>query len=245
MTSADGRQIYEALMHLKPDELTEAKWAAKAKVSRSYFQDLKTKGTRPRVDTLEKILSVVHMTPAQFHAMLGEPVTEMPLQNVVEGPAVPYRQRSLPRDVPVLGTAEGGLYDPENGSSGTSVEATSMMPSEIVDYIRRPIGISDRRQVYALFIVGQSMEPRYLDGEPVFVDPNRTPAIGDHVVIQLQESDGADGSRIVRALVKRLERRTADFIELLQYEPRQTFRIPRAQIAAMHRIIPPGELYGI
>lgn len=234
---------YTALVAILPYGLTEAAWARKAGVSSSFFQDLKNKGTRPRVDTLQKLLNVAQVTPAQFNAILGVDGPEVTAPNVTDA-GLPYRHRSTPADVPVYGTAEGATYMPVD-DGGITVETTTMMPEDAVDYIRRPIGIAERKNVYALFVVGVSMEPRYLDGEPIFVDPTRTPAIGDHVVLQLVEPDLEEGSRVVRAMVKRLDRRTADYYELHQYTPGLSFRVAKSDVAAIHRVIPPSELHGI
>jgi phage repressor protein C with HTH and peptisase S24 domain len=98
-------------------------------------------------------------------------------------------------------------------------------------------------KAYALFVVGSSMEPRYRPGEPVFIDPIRPPQIGDDVVIQLfRRNEDGDGE-VVAALVKTLRRRTAHFVELEQYEPRLTFKVPNSQIAYLHRIISMREAF--
>jgi SOS-response transcriptional repressor LexA len=243
--NSDPNDLYAALSRLRPDDMTEAKWTRAAGVSRSFFQDLKTKGTRPRIDTLKKMLDAIHVSMSEFNGILGiETHTAAPVSNVTEAPLA-FRHRSNPMDVPVWGTAEGAFYLPELDGSDSSVETTTLMPQEIIDHIRRPIGIAEKKAVYALFVVGTSMEPRYLDGEPIFVDPNRTPAIGDHVVLQLAAPDGNGDEEVVRAMVKRLERRTANYYELRQYTPNILFRVPKERVSAIHRVIPPSELYGI
>lgn len=245
MSKPTGRQYYDALMQILPDGMTEASWARAAKVNSSLFQDMKTKGSRPRIDTLEKLLNSARISMSEFYGLMGVESDAPPPANVVEAPNQPFRHRSNPMDVPVWGSAEGSDYVPDLDEPGTCVETTTLMPDEIIDHIRRPIGIAEKRAVYALFVVGTSMEPRYLDGEPIFVDPVRAPAIGDHVVLQLAAPDGDGGDRVVRAMVKRLERRTADFYLLSQYTPQTTFKVAKANVMAIHRVIPPNELYGI
>lgn len=245
MTDEQTTDYYQALMRVMPTGMTEASWTRAAKISTSFFQDLKKKRSTPRHDTLQKLLAIARVSMSEFNAIAGLEPTP-PLQpNVRDAESTQYRHRSNPLDVPVWGTAEGAEYCPDLDEPGTCVETTSLMPDEIIDHIRRPIGIADKRSVYALFVVGTSMEPRYLDGEPIFVDPARTPAIGDHVVLQLLAPDGDGGEHVVRAMVKRLERRTADFYVLQQYEPKMTFKVARVNVAAIHRVIPPNELHGI
>ncbi len=50
-----GRQLYDALMKLKPAGWTEGDWAARAGINRGFFSDLKAKGIRPRIDTIRKL----------------------------------------------------------------------------------------------------------------------------------------------------------------------------------------------
>ncbi len=244
---ADDTKInyYEALRQVMPEDMSEASWARAAKISSSFFQDLKKKNSTPRHDTLMKLLGVARTSMSEFNAIAGINPPEVAESNVRDADSSIYRHRSNPMDVPVWGSAEGADYCPDLDEPGTCVETTSLMPDEIIDHVRRPIGIAEKRNVYALFVVGTSMEPRYMDGEPIFVDPARNPAIGDHVVLQLVAPDGDGGDRIVRAMVKRLDRRTADFYVLTQYEPRMTFKVAKTNVAAMHRVIPPNELHGI
>ena len=89
------------------------------------------------------------------------------------------------------------------------------------------------------------MQPRYFPGGLQFVDTRREPSIGDGVILQVA-GEGEDGeSRVVSVLVKTLLRRTADYIELEQYNPALTFQIPRAKVIRMHRIMDNNELYGL
>lgn len=245
MDDASKIDYYQALAQVRPDGLTEAAWARAAKISSSFFQDLKKKGATPRHDTLMKLLGVARVSMSEFNALAGIEQPAVSGSNVRDADSSLFRHRSNPLDVPVWGSAEGAEYCPDLDEPGTCVETTSLMPDEIIDHIRRPIGITEKRAVYALFVVGTSMEPRYMDGEPIFVDPSRNPAIGDHVVLQLVAPDGDGGDRIVRAMVKRLDRRTADYYVLTQYEPRLTFKVAKTNVAAMHRVIPPNELHGI
>jgi len=116
-----------------------------------------------------------------------------------------------------------------------------MDQGEVIAYYSRPAALSGRRDVYGVYIQGASMAPRFQEGEVVFVDPKRPPQIGDDVLVFLRiEEDGSE--RITACLIKRLVRRTAQHVELEQFNPLTTFRIDRAQISKVHRVIPWGEL---
>ena len=162
----------------------------------------------------------------------GGPFATSGLASDIESPPSPVRLPAvahLPRDVRVLGTAAGG----DDGAfelSGTEI-----------DYVRRPAGISAARDVYAVYVVNDSMSPRYEAGDLIYVHPGRPPRIGDYVVVQLR--DGEHGAR--RALIKRLARRTARVLVLEQFNPSRTKEIPMSQVEAIHRILTPNELFGV
>lgn len=57
-----GKALYDALMAIKPKDLTETEWAVKAGVNRGFFSNLKKGDSSPRVDNLEKILGFIGAT---------------------------------------------------------------------------------------------------------------------------------------------------------------------------------------
>lgn len=223
---------YRLLLSLKPERLSEAEWARKAKVSSSWFQDVK-KGAIPRVDTLERVLDVIQVSHAQFEA-LGAPVaSEVRGAGTFGASDVSRRffgEDPLPR-LPLLGTAIGGEY----GEAEENIELTELHLGEVLDYLARPVSLANDQDAYALTIVGDSMAPRFKPGEIVSVSPKSPVGIGDDVIVQLRGGEG-DDERITMVLIKELVRRTADHVELRQHNPAVTFRIEARRVAAMHKV---------
>ena len=232
-----GEALYNALMALKPADLSEGQWAIKAGKSRGYLSELKQKGSRPRIDTLQNIMGVIGKTVADL-----EP-DRMPAP-AVEAREVPKRftPLDLERDIPVYGTAQGAMLRVRYDGQAAEIEQT-VLELEAIDYKRRPPALAQNRRVYALYITGESMRPRYREGDLVYVDSRRPPDIGDDVIVQLvgEKTEDFDGE-VQHVLVKTLVRRTADFYELEQYRPETVFRIPKAKVQAIHRVIPLSEL---
>src|SRR5690606_35560631 len=102
------------------------------------------------------------------------------------------------RDLPVLGTAVGGddVISDLNGA-----------PNE---YIARPPVLAAVDNAFALYVTGDSMEPRYFAGEVIYVNPNRPVTPGSFVVVELKDH---------RGFVKRLLRRTEKAVLVEQYNP--------------------------
>lgn len=149
---------------------------------------------------------------------------------VVRAFGTPTMNKDYPQDVPVYGVAVGGS------------EGEFVLNGQIVDYVRRPPGIAKARNVYAIFVIGSSMSPRFEEGEIVYVTPHKPPAIGDYVVVQMVGKTEDDNGV---ALIKRLERRSGDRVLLSQFNPPAELELDRESIKAMHVVMRWNELLGV
>lgn len=232
-----GPALYEALMAVKPRNWSEYEWAEKAAVSRTWFADLKRKpDASPRSANLTRVLNAANLTMADLYA---------PKPGTTEGRQVErtFGTIDLPRDVPILGTATGADLEVTDNGETSRIEKTLVEP-ESLGYARRPPSIARNRKVYALFVTGDSMIPRFRPGDLVYVDPRREPNIHDDVIVQLIDDarTDADPAEVQSVLIKTLVRRTASHFYLCQHNPATEFRVARSRIAAVHRIIPLSEL---
>ncbi|AWI89250.1 LexA family transcriptional repressor [Methylobacterium sp. DM1] len=136
-----------------------------------------------------------------------------------------------PRDVPVYGTGSGG----DGGDFSFN--------GQLIDHAPRPPGIANRRDVYVVYLVGDSISPAYEDGTPIYVDPHRRPQPRDYVVVELRgEREGEPGP----AFVKRLVARGAGKLKLEQHNPSGPLDpIDESDVVRVHRVIPWLELIGI
>lgn len=158
--------------------------------------------------------------------------------------AAPPTLRGQPKDVPAYASAMAADLTFDSDNNGPEpVEMMTFQMSDVVTYVRRPPGIDNDRAVYVVYVSGESMFPRYKQGDPVFVDPKRPPAIGDDVVVQLTAGD--ESEEVVVGLIKTLAKRTSTHLELEQYEPRIRFSVPVSKVARVHRVIPWAECFGM
>jgi phage repressor protein C with HTH and peptisase S24 domain/DNA-binding XRE family transcriptional regulator len=135
----------------------------------------------------------------------------------------------MPSDVPVQGTAVGGAA------------GDFRFNGEVVDYVRRPPGITHMRNVYALWVTGDSMAPWNKDGDLIYVSPARPCAPGDYVVVQMNDQgDGEPGL----AMVKQLVARTPTQLKLGQFNPEKEFAVALSKVKAVHRVLTLRELLG-
>jgi Predicted transcriptional regulator len=238
-------ELYIRLKAIMPAGESEASWLRLAGVNSSFFQDLKKSG-RARNDSIDKLVEAAGMTPAQFYAQdsAGSKGGEQPQERVTgtRERHLPFRSPGEIRDIPLLGTALGGPFDVSDEGEPLVVELTDVDLDDVIDYVRRPSSLIGQEDLYCVTIVGDSMKPWARDGTPAYIGPKRQPSIEDHVLVQIMKRDGNGDGRVVSALIKKLCRRTSEYVELEQYNPPLRFRIPVKDIARIHRVIPWEEI---
>lgn len=143
-------------------------------------------------------------------------------------------------DLPIYGSALGSA----RRIDGEAIEQTTLNRAEVIQYARRPVILNGNASAYGLYVSGSSMEPRHMDGDLLLVDPNGRVRGGEEVVVYLRPTDEHqdDGETARAVLVKRLVRRSSDFVELEQYQPPARFQISMSEIVRMDRVIPWQEL---
>jgi phage repressor protein C with HTH and peptisase S24 domain len=142
---------------------------------------------------------------------------------------IPLRTE-MPEDVPVLGTALGGAQGGDftmQGDSGLRV--------------RRPPRLAGRDDVFALFVSGTSMEPRFQSGDLIFLEKKRPPQVNDYVVVELQPDEGG----VQAAYVKRLLGITPTKLKLEQYNPPGVVEIDRTIVLQIIRVMTTHDLLGV
>lgn len=252
MVSEPQSDLERRLMMLRPEGWTNADWARAADVSRQAFTDLRKRGSLSH-KTIGALLMAAGRSWAEFDATQGGSQTA-PVSRADSPPAFANKpadllggiavNNDLPRDIPVFGTAEGASTPVDGDGNTVLIDAMTMDQDEVVEYRLRPSSLIGKRNIYALYVIGDSMAPWKEAGELIYIDGNRAPAINDYVVVQCRNDfvEHADEHRIVRTMVKRLVRRSSQWVELQQYNPAQTFRIPTSSIAKIQRVMRLDEL---
>ena len=184
---------------------------------------------------LEPSGSLAEQTPSSAYAAPRVMVQRIPQPRYTQGayapeptdqPATP----SMPLDVPVYGTAIGGS------------DGDFEMTGEVIDRVRRPAGLMNARNAFALYVVGSSMAPRFDEGDLIVVHPGRPPVAGCDVVVELQDKDEFGHHK---ALLRIYRGKTPSLVLLAQLEPVGDVEIPLEQVKQIHRVLRTNELLGI
>jgi phage repressor protein C with HTH and peptisase S24 domain len=120
----------------------------------------------PSTESIAKILSATDTSVQDFFGATGDAGRARPSGGLA---------------VPLLGEAHAGFEAPA---------AASADPQPMAPHPARVIAFPDTRHepLYALSVVGDSMQPLYRDGDILFVSPNADTAPGDRVVVKLRNS---------------------------------------------------------
>lgn len=109
------------------------------------------------------------------------------------------------------------------------------MNGEVMFYSPAPSGVGSP-SAYGVRVAGDSMSPRYFDGELVYVDPDRMPRRGDFVVVQVM----MDEHSAPWGYVKQFVRRNTNELVLSQYNPSKELVFPNQAVVSVHVVVLAG-----
>jgi phage repressor protein C with HTH and peptisase S24 domain len=203
--------------------LSQAALAERIYTTQSQIDRLEKGERRLTIDWMTRLGSALGVDPA---ALLppSDPAAARP------PPSLPQRHE-MPRDVPVFGTAMGA-----NGEGAFTINLTGQ-----VDTVRRGPGIANSRGVFAIYVEGESMAPRFQPGELVYLDKHRPIRVGDDVVLVVASPNTGDEPR---SYLKRLVRRTAERWICEQFNPPKTVEFEVASLKDKFRVLTLNEVMG-
>ncbi|HXC29562.1 MAG TPA: S24 family peptidase [Stellaceae bacterium] len=97
-----------------------------------------------------------------------------------------------------------------------------------IGYTPRPANLAGVRDAYAIYMVGDSMEPRYNQGWLLHVNPFKPAIRGRDVVVYKKDQ---------AVLIKQFVGWNGDTLVLRQLNPDETLRIPRGDVVECHLIV--------
>lgn len=126
--------------------------------------------------------------------------------------------------LPVYGQAVGG----EDGVYEFNGETHA--------YTARPPVLDGVSSAYAVYVDGDSMSPRYMPGELVYVNPSRPAKFGEDVIVQVR-NEGDDAELPPRGYIKRFDRYAGNKLVLSQYNPVGEIFFDRDSVVSVHPIV--------
>jgi transcriptional regulator with XRE-family HTH domain len=182
-----------------------------------------------------KPLEVVHI--AGFLRVPEDEVLRHAVESAAGGPAsgTPRLGRGRPPSAGSVSPAalQAGLPSPpdripiRSGARG-GTDQEMFLEDGPIGYTPRPANLGGVRSAYAIYMVGDSMEPRYEPGWLLHVNPFKPPTRGRDVVVY------KEGQAV---LIKQFVGWEGDTLILRQLNPPDTLRIPREQVRECHLVV--------
>ena len=123
------------------------------------------------------------------------------------------------KDLPVYSSAQGG---PDG----------MIVSYEPIEWVERPERLKGVPGAFAMYVVNDSMEPKYRQGDLLLIHPARPVRRGDSVLLIKQAEDGEHS-----AYIKELVGMTDQTVTLKQYNPARTFKVPKPEVQGLHLVI--------
>lgn len=157
------------------------------------------------------------------------------------GSPAPPREIELAPDAPAFDRIGGARDVPEHGIAVGGEDGDFTLNGEVVGYVTRPLSLRGRN-VFAVRVKGSSMVPRFDEGDVLYVERNREPAIGDDGIFEMKPTDEWEAGH---AFVKQLVAKGMGLVKVKQFNPEKTISYRREEIARMFRIVPRNELLSV
>lgn len=132
---------------------------------------------------------------------------------------IPGKELVGNRDFPIYAAAMGG-------------DGHTIITFDAIDYVKRPAILENVKDAYGVYIVGDSMEPAYEQGDMALVHPHLPPARGKDVILfHVPPANEAE------CIIKRLIGFNDFEWKLRQYNPAKDFSEYRASFPYCHRVV--------
>ncbi|HZU89547.1 MAG TPA: S24 family peptidase [Stellaceae bacterium] len=138
------------------------------------------------------------------------------------------RPPAAARPLPLAGGASGADLIPIRSAGRGGADQQMFLADGPIGYTPRPANLAGVRAAYAIYMVGDSMEPRYEAGWLLHVNPFKPPVKGRDVVVY-KEGDAV--------LIKQFVGWEGNTLVLRQLNPPDTLRIPRDEVRECHLVV--------
>ena len=180
------------------------------------------KGER-RMNSLETVKT------ADFLRVSPEEVLSHLVEDVAPPPAGEAPRRGRPpgttRSLPMIGSTQDAGQIPILSAGRGGIDQQMFME---IGHTPRPANLASVREAYAIYMVGDSMEPRYEQGWLLHINPFKPPVRGRDVVVR---------KRGDAVLIKQFVGWEGDALVLRQLNPPETLRIPRSEVIECHLVV--------
>ena len=219
----DGRWFHQALERVNA---TQADLARHLRLAPSAVSRM-MKGER-QMKLLEAVQIADFLGASQEEVLrhAGEATAPPPPGTMPRGRGRPPSTASSSGGPPAL--ARSGDQIPVRSAARGGSDQEMFLEDGPIGYTPRPANLGGVRSAYAIYMVGDSMEPRYEPGWLLHVNPFKPPTRGRDVVVYKHDN---------AVLIKQFVGWEGDTLVLRQLNPPDTLHIARAEVRECHLVV--------
>jgi phage repressor protein C with HTH and peptisase S24 domain len=193
----------------------------------AYMHQFIHKNTPKKLNGDDRALlsQILGIPESQIGAPPGLERPNFPLQSHSPNANLTGQKVEIGPAIPLYGTAVGG------------VDGQFELNGNLLDRVKAPASLFGVRDAYAVRVAGDSMDPRYEDGETVYVNPKRRPTRNDYVVAQIRREENGPPE----AFVKKFVRWNSEKLVLCQFNPEKELEFDSRLVESVHYILKNGE----
>ncbi|HTH96100.1 MAG TPA: helix-turn-helix domain-containing protein [Stellaceae bacterium] len=194
--------------------LTMQALAEAAGTTASQINKLEKGHARMTIDWMIRLAEALGIEPGDLLPQEPAPSGPLPGGEVIPGPTAAFRD---PRHlIPVRSAARGGN------------DQEMFLRDGPIDFIPCPRALSHVQDAYAIYMVGDSMFPRFRQGQLLHVNPFKPPQLGAGVVVTKRDDV---------VLIKEFVRRSETNLFVRQYNPATELDYPLQEIRDIHTVV--------
>jgi phage repressor protein C with HTH and peptisase S24 domain len=211
--------------------LSQERLADLAGTSQPQINKLETGQRKMTVDWAVKLARPLGVEPTSLLGLDADVVAMEPAAAPISRP--PARRASPPPllRTPPTPTTSGGVAEPMpvRAAARGGVDQEMFLEDGPIDWVAKPDYLKNARDPYAMYVVGDSMMPRFRPAQLLHVNPHKPPAAGAGVVVV---------KRSKAVLVKEFVRRAPEGVVLREYQPAdREFTVDNADLDTIHTVV--------
>lgn len=218
--------------------LSQERLAELAGTSQPQINKLETGQRKMTVDWAVKLARPLGVEPASLLGLDADAAAMDPAATPTSRP--PARRASPPpllRAPPTPAASYGGTAIPGGVAEPMPVRAAArggvdqemFLEDGPIDWVAKPDYLKNARDPYAMYVVGESMMPRFRPAQLLHVNPHKPPAAGAGVVVV---------KRSKAVLVKEFVRRAPEGVVLREYQPDdREFTVGNEDLDTIHTVV--------
>jgi len=207
--------------------LSQEKLAELAGTSQPQINKLEAGQRKMTVDWAVKLAKPLGVEPT---VLLGLDLLEPPLPGselknagsaLRNAAAMQHQALVVPNNphenMPVRAAARGG------------VDQEMFLEDGPIDWVKKPDYLKNARDPYGMYVVGESMMPRFRPAQILHINPYKPPASGAGVIVV---------KRNQAILIKEFVRRSSDGVVLREYQPEaREFTVAEEDLDTVHTVV--------